>query len=545
MRSDERRVTRLDDARSVLRERFGHPDFRPGQAEIVDAVLDGSDVLAVLPTGSGKSLLYQLPAVVQPSLTLVVSPLVSLMRDQVQGLVALGIPAATLHSAAEPHETAEVLARLRSGSLKLLYVAPERLDQPAMIAALRAARPQIMAVDEAHCIAHWGHDFRPEYRNLRKAADAIGIRQIVAVTATAAPPTRAEIVDNLFRAPPRVFAGSFARANLSHRIERRRVGLRRVQQFIAEHSGRSGIVYCATREKTDRLARQLRDTGFKALAYHAGLDSGTRHAHQDEFILDKGVVMVATIAFGMGIDKADVRFICHVDLPSSLETYYQETGRAGRDGLPAETLLLYATQDFVARRLQVASIADPDRQHEAAAKLALLEEFCRAPSCRQQMLLHALGDDSPPCGRCDNCRKGFVRLRQVARLPLAGAAYVRAMTEGLIKSVVDARTPVPDESAPADAEPSPDLDIQPGRATALTVAQQRALLRMKSVRLAIARRRRCSPPSIAPDAALHDVALANSASLAAVRAAFAHHRIRDEALAAALAEVLQREFQNV
>jgi ATP-dependent DNA helicase RecQ len=538
-------VAGLEEARAVLRDRFGHTDFRPGQAEIVSAILDGSDILAVLPTGSGKSLLYQLPALLLPSLTLVVSPLVSLMRDQVHGLVALGIPAATLHSAAEPHETGEVLARLRSGSLKLLYVAPERLDQPAMIAALRAARPQIMAVDEAHCIAHWGHDFRPEYRDLRKAADAIGIRQIVAVTATAAPPTRAEIIENLFGSPPRVFAGSFERPNLSHRVERRRAGLRPIQLFLADHRGQSGIVYCATREKTDRLARQLRDAGFNALAYHAGLDGGTRHAHQDEFISDRGVVMVATIAFGMGIDKADVRFICHADLPSSLETYYQETGRAGRDGLPAETLLLYEPRDFEARRLQLATIADPDRQHEAATKLALIEEFCRAPSCRQQMLLRALGDNGVPCGRCDNCRKGFVHLRRAARLPLAGAAYARAKTEKLINALIAARRPAQDEPARRDDELGVVRDIQSERSPGLTVAQQRALLRMKSVRLSIAQRRRCSPASIVPDAALREVALANSASPAMIREAFAQHQIRDESLAVAFAEVLQREFNNV
>jgi ATP-dependent DNA helicase RecQ len=545
MRAEKRGLAGLDEARIVLRERFGHADFRPGQAEIIRAVLDGSDVLAILPTGSGKSLLYQLPALILPSLTLVISPLVSLMRDQVQGLVALGIPAATLHSAAEPHEAAEVLARLCGGNLRLLYVAPERLDQPAMIAALRAVRPQMMAVDEAHCIAHWGHDFRPEYRGLRKAAEAIGIRQIVAVTATAAPPTRAEIVKNLFASPPRIFSGSFARPNLSHRVARRGAGLRQIQHFLAGHAGRSGIVYCATREKTGRLARQLRDAGFKALPYHAGLDGGTRHAHQDEFISDKGIVMVATIAFGMGIDKADVRFICHVDLPSSLETYYQETGRAGRDGLPAETLLLYAPHDFEARRLQLASIADPDRQHEAATKLALLEEFCRGPRCRQQMLLRALGDNSAPCGRCDNCRKGFVQLRRAARLPLAGIAYVRARTEKLIKSVADARAPAQDESAPPATELGPVRDVRPQRVGGLTVTQQRALLRMKSARLSIAQRRRCSPPSVAPDAVLREVAFANSASPAAIREAFSRHQVRDEALAAALAEVLQREFQDV
>jgi ATP-dependent DNA helicase RecQ len=536
-------VADLEEARSVLRERFGHVDFRAGQAEIISAVLEGRDVLAILPTGSGKSLLYQLPALILPSLTLVVSPLVSLMRDQVQGLVALGIPAATLHSAAEPQETAEVLARLRSGSLRLLYVAPERLDQPAMVAALRAAHAQIMAVDEAHCIAHWGHEFRPEYRTLSKAADAIGIRQIVAVTATAAPRTRAEIIENLFRSAPRVFAGSFERPNLSHRVERRRPGSRQVQLFLAEHAGQSGIVYCATREKTDRLARQLRDAGFNALSYHAGLDGGTRHAHQDEFISDKGVVMVATIAFGMGIDKADVRFICHVDLPSSMETYYQETGRAGRDGLPAETLLLYAPQDFDGRRLQLASMADPDRQHEAATRLALLEEFCRAPSCRQQMLLGALGDHSQPCGRCDNCRKGFVRLRRAARLPLAGVAYVRTRAGQIINAIAEARASAQDHSQ----NPDTDLGTLPNRQSErlrLTIAQERALLRMKSARLSIAQRRRCSPPSVAPDAVLHEIAAGNPPTLETLREALTRHDIRHDVVSKALFEACLQELQS-
>src|SRR6476646_8839936 len=266
-------------------------------------------------------------------------------------------------------------------------------------------------------------------------------------------------------------------------------GLRQIQQFLAEHAGQSGIVYCATREKTDQLARQLRAAGFSALAYHAAHDGGTRHAHQDEFISDKGVVMVATIAFGMGIDKADVRFICHADLPSSLETYYQETGRAGRDGLPADTLLLYAPQDFDARRLQLASIADPDRQHEAATKLALLEEFCRAPTCRQQMLLHALDDQGRPCGRCDNCRKGFLRLRRAARLPSAGASYLADRAARIINSIIDARAPAQDESSTADTPPPVVAHLPPERLPARTIAQQRALLRMKSVRLSIARKR--------------------------------------------------------
>jgi superfamily II DNA helicase RecQ len=289
----------------------------------------------------------------------------------------------------------------------------------------------------------------------------------------------------------------------------------------------------------------LRAAGFSALAYHVALDGGTRHAHQDEFISDKGVVMVATIAFGMGIDKADVRFICHADLPSSLETYYQETGRAGRDGLPADTLLLYAPQDFGARRLQLASIADPDRQHEAATKLALLEEFCRAPTCRQQMLLHALGDQGRPYGRCDSCRKGFLRLRRAARLPSAGASYLADRAARIINSIIDARAPAQDESSTADTPPPVVAHLPPERLPALTIAQQRALLRMKSVRLSIAQKRRCSPASLVPDAALHEIALANSAPIDAIRAAFTQHQIGDDSLVRAFAELLQTELQNI
>jgi ATP-dependent DNA helicase RecQ len=412
-----------------------------------------------------------------------------------------------------------------------------------MIAALRAVRPQTMAVDEAHCIAHWGHEFRPEYRGLRKAADAIGIRQIVAVTATAAPPTRAEIIDNLFRSPPRVFAGSFERPNLSHRVERRRAGQRQIYRFLTEHRNQCGIVYCATREKTDRLARQIRDAGFNALSYHAGLDGGTRHAHQDEFVSANGVVMVATIAFGMGIDKADVRFICHADLPSSMETYYQETGRAGRDGLPAETLLLYSAHELTARRLQLAEIPDPDRQHEAAARLALLEQFCRAPLCRQQMLLRALGDDGAPCGRCDNCRRGFMRMRSAVQFPLTGAAHAREKVASMFRSVLN-RGMKPHEDSADEVRASALGTARLERMPALTVAQQRAVLRMKSARLAYARKRRCSPPSIASDKVLHELALAEPLSPDRIGDTLARHDIRDPALTQHLYDVLRRELQD-
>jgi superfamily II DNA helicase RecQ len=255
--------------------------------------------------------------------------------------------------------------------------------------------------------------------------------------------------------------------------------------------------------------------------------------------------MVATIAFGMGIDKADVRFICHVDLPSSIEIYYQETGRAGRDGLPAQTLLLYAPQDFQSRWLQLASIADPDRQHEAATKLALIEEFCRAPTCRQQMLLRALGGEGGPCGRCDNCRKGFVQLRRVARLPLSRAAYLRSRALRAMRSLIDARMPVHDDPVHPEGQAVAPPRQEPDSSAGLTIAQQRALLRMKSARLRIAQRRRCSPARLLPDAALCELALANSPSPAVIRETFARHEIRDESLTRAFAEILQNELQNI
>ncbi|GAC1329711.1 MAG: hypothetical protein NVSMB26_06280 [Beijerinckiaceae bacterium] len=532
----------LDEARSVLRERFHHQQFRDGQAQIIAAVLEGQDILGILPTGSGKSLCFQLPALLRPGLTLVVSPLVSLMRDQVHGLTRLGISAAALHSAAEPDETADTLARLSSGRLKLLYVAPERLDRPDMVAALRMVRPHTMAVDEAHCIAHWGHEFRPEYRCLRKAADAIGIRQIVAVTATAAPRTRQEIIEHLFKAPPRVFAGSFARPNLLHRVERRRVGLGHIHRFVAARRGESGIIYCATRHGTDRLATRLRHSGFHALPYHAGLDGETRHAHQDEFISEKGIVMVATIAFGMGIDKADVRFVCHADLPSSLETYYQETGRAGRDGKPAETLLLYDPHELKARRLRLLDYADAKRRGEAATKLALIEQFCRAPTCRSQMLLRALGDDDAPCGSCDNCRKGFQRMRRMAQLPHKSAAFVREKLEALLDRIPENRLHSLRDVADDEAEgtfvaPSNTLVSQDIARPSLTVAQERALIKMRSIRMSLARRRRRALLQIAPEAALCEIALAIPVSSDTIRDVLARHGIADEILSEGFLDV--------
>src|SRR6478609_8060196 len=361
------------------------------------------------------------------------------MRDQVQGLVALGIPTATLHSAAEPHETAEVLARLGSGSLKLLYVAPERLDQPAMIAALRAAHRQMMAIDEAHCIPHWGHEFRPEYRGLRKAADAIGVRQIVAVTATAAPPTRTKIIANLFASPPRVFSGSFERPNLSHRVERRGAGLRQIQQFLAEHAGQSGIVYCATREKTDQLARQLRAAGFSALAYHAAHDGGTRHAHQDEFISDKGVVMVATIASAWASTKPT----CASSAMPIFRRHLRHTIR--RPAVPAATVCRQTRFSSMRRKILTragcSSRASPiptasmRRQrswrfwkNSAARRHADSRCFCTHSTTRDARVAGATiaARDFCDCDARRDCRRQAPLILQTARRGLSTPSLMRA-----------------------------------------------------------------------------------------------------------------------
>ena len=398
----------LDEARRVLSRVFGYADFRPGQAEILDAVLGGENVLAVMPTGSGKSMCYQLPALVDGGLTLVVSPLIALMRDQVSALRALGVKAGALNSANDGEENAAVLRLLREGRLSLLYVAPERLARPETQALLREARPARIAIDEAHCVSQWGHDFRPDYLGLREAARAVGARQMLAVTATADAPTRADIVSRLFDESPRVFVRSFDRPNLHLAMARRTDRLRQIMDFLAAHKGESGIVYCASRAGVERLAAALSERGLWALPYHAGLEPGLRASNQDEFLRADGIVMVATVAFGMGVDKPDVRFVVHADLPQSIEAYYQEIGRAGRDGLPAATLCLYSEADSVLRRRQIHDSGAPrERQWLELRKLEALEALCETPRCRRQTLLAAFGETSGPCGHCDVCDGGF------------------------------------------------------------------------------------------------------------------------------------------
>ena len=417
----------LSRARELLHSVFGFADFRPGQEEIVRAVLAGENVLTVMPTGSGKSLCYQLPAIARPGLTLVVSPLIALMRDQVRALSAAGVAAGSLNSGNEPAETARVMGLLRSRELRLLYVAPERLARPDMVEMLAEADVTMMAIDEAHCVSQWGHDFRPEYLTLGNLAREIGGRlQTIALTATADAPTRGDIVDKLFAKEPRVFVRSFDRPNLKLAFRPKERSTRQVLAFVQAHPGESGIVYCASRRKVEELAESLVAAGVRALPYHAGLDKTVRDANQDAFQQEDGVVMTATVAFGMGIDKPDVRFVCHADLPANVEAYYQEIGRAGRDGLPADTLTLYGLGDMQLRRLQIEQGDSSDeRKRIERQRLGALLSLAEAPRCRRQTLLAYFGEPSEPCGNCDLCQEGVELFDATIDAQKAMSAIVR------------------------------------------------------------------------------------------------------------------------
>ena len=394
-------------ARASLLQVFGFNDFRPGQAGVIEAVLRGEDVLAIMPTGGGKSLCYQLPALLRPGLTVVVSPLIALMRDQVAQLRGHGIAAASLNSTNDADEGRSIRDSLRDGSLRLLYVAPERLVREGTLAMLREAGTSLLAIDEAHCVSQWGHDFRPEYLTLGSVRQSLGGAQMIALTATADPATRADIEHKLFLRPPKVFASSFDRPNLRLAMRAKTGGRQQILDFLAAHRGNSGIIYCSSRKRTEALAEALRGAGFLALPYHAGLDVRQRNANQDAFQKDDGVVIAATVAFGMGIDKPDVRFVCHADMPQNVESYYQEIGRAGRDGLPADTLTLYGLDDMRLRRLQIAEGAtSEDRKRVEHQKLNALIALCEAPQCRRQTLLAYFGESAAPCGNCDLCLEG-------------------------------------------------------------------------------------------------------------------------------------------
>jgi ATP-dependent DNA helicase RecQ len=397
-------------ARSALSTVFGFLDFRPGQEDVVGATLAGEDVLAVMPTGSGKSLCFQLPAIVRGGLTLVVSPLIALMRDQVAQLREAGVEAASLNSASDPDERRRVARGLEERSLRLLYIAPERLLRDDMVAALSKAEVDLLAIDEAHCVSQWGHDFRPEYLRLREVAEALHGVQTIAVTATADAPTRAEITERLFVRGPRVFVRSFDRPNLFLAMRPKADAARQLMDRLEAHKGETGIVYCASRRRTEELAAEFASAGRRALPYHAGLDHALRARNQDAFLREDDCIVCATVAFGMGIDKPDVRFVFHADMPSSIEAYYQEIGRAGRDGLPADTFTLYGTGDIELRRRQILDSGAPEeRKRVEMARLDDLVALCETARCRRQTLLSMFGEESAPCGHCDVCQ-GAVRL---------------------------------------------------------------------------------------------------------------------------------------
>ena len=388
----------------ILKEAFGFDAFRPGQEAAVDALLAGRNVLTVMPTGSGKSLCFQVPALALGGLTVVVSPLVALMRDQVAALRLAGIAAETINSSRDRAENVAAWRRVAAGETRLLYMAPERLMTERMLAALGTLDVRLIAIDEAHCISQWGPAFRPEYEALGRLAALFPDVPMAALTATADAVTREDIADKLFGGRVETIVLGFDRPNIRLTVGLKREWKRQLVDFVAGHAGESGIVYCLSRRKTEETADLLSQHGVRALPYHAGRDAAVREANQNRFMTEPGIVVVATIAFGMGIDKSDVRFVFHADLPGSIEAYYQEIGRAGRDGATAEAHMLYGMADIRMRRVFIEEEDSGDeRKRREHKRLDALLGYCEAPSCRRQVLLSYFGETMTPCGNCDVC----------------------------------------------------------------------------------------------------------------------------------------------
>ena len=392
-------------ATSILRDVFGYTSFRGDQEQVIAAAMRRQDSLVLQPTGGGKSLCYQLPALLSERMTLVVSPLIALMQDQVAALEQLGIRAAYLNSTLSTAEQQDLFQRLRNAELQLLYVAPERLMQGHTIELLQKSNVGLIAIDEAHCVSQWGHDFREDYLQLGRLADYFPGVPRMALTATATAMAQTEIIERLALVEPERFIASFDRPNIRYLVQSKVDAKRQLLAFLESHRGDAGIIYCMSRKKTEATATWLSNAGFDAIPYHAGLDAAVRARHQKRFQSDDGVVIVATIAFGMGIDKPDVRFIAHLDLPKSMESYYQETGRAGRDGQPADAWMVYGLQDVVRLRQMVdASIASEDHKRSERFKLDSLLGWCEVTECRRRSLLAYFGDDLvADCGNCDVC----------------------------------------------------------------------------------------------------------------------------------------------
>jgi ATP-dependent DNA helicase RecQ len=390
----------------LLQRIFGYKTFREGQEQIINHLIAGGDALVLMPTGGGKSLCYQLPALIRPGTAIVISPLIALMQDQVNALSQLGIRAAFLNSSLAADAAQQVIRQLQQGQLDLLYVAPERLVMPNFLDVLRQVEIALFAIDEAHCVSHWGHDFRREYTQLFVLHQYFPKVPRIALTATADPPTREDILFNLQLEQARVFISSFDRPNIRYRVVHKNNPRQQLLDFLSsEHRTDAGIVYCLSRKKVDATALWLRQQGWDALPYHAGMDAAQRRQHQQRFSRQEDTVIVATVAFGMGIDKSNVRFVAHLDMPKSIEAYYQETGRAGRDGLPANAWLAYGIQDVIMLR-QLLGNSEADEQHKQLEqhKLEAMLGYCELTTCRRQALLAYFGEkSSEPCGNCDVC----------------------------------------------------------------------------------------------------------------------------------------------
>jgi ATP-dependent DNA helicase RecQ len=394
----------MPSAATLLRDVFGFDAFRPGQEEIVHTVATGCNTLAIMPTGGGKSLCFQLPALLRDGVTVVISPLIALMRDQVRGLRAAGVEAGALTSGNTEEETAEVWAALEAGRLKLLYIAPERLAAGSALGMLRRIGVSLIAVDEAHCVSQWGHDFRPDYLRIGELRRALNV-PLAAFTATADAETQQEIVDKLFDGqPPQIFLHGFDRPNIHLAFAAKDGPRQQIMGFAGARKGQSGIVYCGTRARTESLAQALSQAGHNACAYHGGMEADQRRHVEHRFNSEDGLIVVATVAFGMGVDKPDIRWVAHADLPKSIEAYYQEIGRAGRDGAPAETLTLFGPDDIRLRRSQIdEGLAPPERRMADHGRLNALLGLAEALECRRATLLGYFGEAAEPCGNCDLC----------------------------------------------------------------------------------------------------------------------------------------------
>ena len=389
---------------TILEKNFGYTSFRPNQEEVIEALLEDRDVFVLMPTGGGKSLCYQIPALMKSGTAVIISPLISLMKDQVDGLVSNGIDAAYLNSTLSESESIDVKRRLLDGSLKILYVAPERLMMKGMITLLKKAKVSLFAIDEAHCVSEWGHDFRPEYRQLSQLRDLFPDTCIAALTATATERVRRDIVHVLRLNDPVIKISSFNRPNLSYQIVEKKDVMKQLEVYLKKNRNKSGIIYCQSRDAVERLALTLSKAGFSALPYHAGLSDERRSRNQDRFISDDVDIIVATVAFGMGIDKPDVRFVIHYDLPKNLESYYQETGRGGRDGLECECILFFSRGDWHKIRYLIEKKPSKKERDLAFLQLSQIISYCESTDCRRNVLLRYFGEDiKEPCDNCDSC----------------------------------------------------------------------------------------------------------------------------------------------